>query len=211
MPSVGPLRPEGSASLSKNQRAAAAEGSAGGRKHAGRRPRIAGVESPLPACLYRHARRVRCHRGDFFSRSPRPAGELGRRPRQFQVTKFSIRLAPLALQFFARLAVSWNVNLTPAPSPTFYLLLIVHAHQPAGNFEHVFEECYRTSYDPFLAMVERHKPLRLAVHYSGPLLLWLEKNHPEYFARLRALVASKRIELIGGGFYEPILVSIPTV
>ena len=102
------------------------------------------------------------------------------------------------------------MNLTPVPSPTFHLILIVHAHQPAGNFEHVFEECYRTSYDPFLAMVEQHKSLRLAVHYSGPLLLWLEKNHPEYFARLRALVASRRVELIGGGFYEPILVSIPT-
>jgi hypothetical protein len=103
------------------------------------------------------------------------------------------------------------VNLTPVPRPTFHLILIVHAHQPAGNFEHVFEECYRNSYDAFLAAVEKHKGLRLGLHYSGPLLLWLEKNHPEYFVRLRALVASGRVELIGGGFYEPILVSIPTV
>lgn len=100
--------------------------------------------------------------------------------------------------------------MTPVPRPTIHLILIVHAHQPAGNFEHVFEECYRNSYDAFLAMVERHKGLRLALHYSGPLLLWLEKNHPEYFDRLRALVASGRVELIGGGFYEPILVSIPS-
>jgi len=100
--------------------------------------------------------------------------------------------------------------LTPVPRPTFHFILIVHAHQPAGNFEHVFEECYRNSYDAFLAMVEKHEGLRLGLHYSGPLLLWLEKNHPEYFTRLRALVASGRVELIGGGFYEPILVSIPS-
>jgi len=98
----------------------------------------------------------------------------------------------------------------PQPRPPFHLLLIVHAHQPAGNFEHVFEECYRTSYDPFLAMIEKHPAVRLALHYSGPLLLWIEKNHPEYFDRLRKLVAAGRVELIGGGFYEPILISIPT-
>ena len=99
----------------------------------------------------------------------------------------------------------------PEPRPPFHLLLIVHAHQPAGNFEHVFEECYRTSYDPFLKMIEKHPGVRLALHYSGPLLLWIEKNHPEYFDRLRKLVAVGRVELIGGGFYEPILISIPTV
>ena len=97
----------------------------------------------------------------------------------------------------------------PDQRPPFHLLLIVHAHQPAGNFEHVFEECYRTSYDPFLAMIEKHPGVRLGLHYSGPLLLWIEKNHPEYFGRLRKLVAAGRVELLGGGFYEPILISIP--
>jgi 4-alpha-glucanotransferase len=101
------------------------------------------------------------------------------------------------------------VNLTPQPSRPFQLVLIVHAHQPSGNFEHVFEECYQNSYNAFLSLVEKHPALRLALHYSGPLLLWIEKNHPEYFERLRNLVASGRVELIGGGFYEPILISIP--
>ena len=91
----------------------------------------------------------------------------------------------------------------------FHLALILHAHQPNGNFETVFEQCYRDSYSRFLYLLERHPTLRCAIHYSGPLLLWIEKNHPEYFARLRALVASGQIELIGGGFYEPILISIP--
>jgi hypothetical protein len=88
-------------------------------------------------------------------------------------------------------------------------VLIIHAHQPSGNFEHVFEECYQNSYAAFLTLVEKHSAIRLGLHYSGPLLLWIEKNHPEYFARLRKLVKSGRVELIGGGFYEPILISIP--
>jgi len=93
--------------------------------------------------------------------------------------------------------------------PPFHLVLIVHAHQPAGNFEHVFEECYHTSYDAFLSMLEKHPGVKLALHYSGPLLLWLEKNRPEYFERLKALALKGQVEIVGGGFYEPILISIP--
>ncbi|HXY01370.1 MAG TPA: alpha-amylase/4-alpha-glucanotransferase domain-containing protein [Candidatus Limnocylindrales bacterium] len=98
--------------------------------------------------------------------------------------------------------------MTKTGSP-FHLVLIIHAHQPAGNFEHVFEECFQHSYDAFLSLVEKHPGIRLAIHYSGPLLLWIEKHHPSYFDRLRALVGSGQVELIGGGFYEPILISIP--
>ncbi len=99
----------------------------------------------------------------------------------------------------------------PESRPPFHLVLAIHAHQPAGNFEHVFEECFRDSYDPFLGLVEKHPGVRLGLHYSGPLLLWIEKRHPEYFGRLRKLVTAGQVELIGGGFYEPILISIPTV
>jgi hypothetical protein len=97
------------------------------------------------------------------------------------------------------------------PQPPFHLILIIHAHQPAGNFEHVFEECYANAYDAFLSLVEKHPAIHLGLHYSGPLLLWIEKNHPDYFFRLRKLVATGQIELIGGGFYEPILISIPSL
>ena len=93
--------------------------------------------------------------------------------------------------------------------PAFNVVLIIHAHQPSGNFEHVFEECYRNSYDAFLSLIEKHPKIRMALHYSGPLLLWIEKKHPEYFERLRNLVTAGQVELIGGGFYEPILISIP--
>ena len=37
----------------------------------------------------------------------------------------------------------------------------------------------------------------------------MERNHPEYLTRLRKLSEAGRVELMGGGFYEPILISIP--
>lgn len=94
-------------------------------------------------------------------------------------------------------------------SQPFHLVLIIHAHQPSGNFQHVFEECYKNAYLAFLDLLEQHPTIRAGLHYSGPLLLWIEKNRPNYLLRLRQLVSSGQIELIGGGFYEPILISIP--
>jgi alpha-amylase len=91
----------------------------------------------------------------------------------------------------------------------FHLTLLIHAHQPCGNFEHVLEKAYDTSYLPFIEHLEKHPGVRLGLHYSGPLLTWIEKHRPEYFARLKRLVQSGQVELVGGGFYEPILVSIP--
>jgi len=92
---------------------------------------------------------------------------------------------------------------------TFHLALLIHAHQPCGNFEHVLEKSYDNSYLPFLQHLEEHPRVHLGLHYSGPLLTWIEQHRPEYFARLKKLVQSGQVELIGGGFYEPILVSIP--
>jgi len=43
----------------------------------------------------------------------------------------------------------------------------------------------------------------------GRFLPGLRSNRPEYFARLKELVQAARWNSFGGGFYEPILVSIP--
>ena len=91
----------------------------------------------------------------------------------------------------------------------FHLTLLIHAHQPCGNFEHVLEKAYASSYLPFIEHLEKHPKVHLGLHYSGPLLTWIEKNRPEYFARLKKLADAGQAELVGGGFYEPILVSIP--
>ena len=97
----------------------------------------------------------------------------------------------------------------PAAGSPFHLVFIVHAHQPAGNFQHVFEESYECSYLAFIELLEKYPGIHVGIHYSGPLLQWMEKNHPEYFIRLRRMVSAGQVEMIGGGFYEPILISIP--
>ena len=91
----------------------------------------------------------------------------------------------------------------------FELVLLIHAHQPVGNFDDVIERAYKTSYLPFIEVLARHPGIRAGLHYSGPLLEWIERSHPEYFDVLRALVRAGQIEIVSGGFYEPVLISIP--
>ena len=89
------------------------------------------------------------------------------------------------------------------------LILALHNHQPVGNFDSVYQDAFCTSYRPFLDVLEKYPEIRFALHTSGPLLEWLVDRHPEYIDRLRILVEAGRVEILGGGFFEPILTMIP--
>ncbi|RMF56485.1 MAG: 4-alpha-glucanotransferase, partial [Calditrichaeota bacterium] len=85
----------------------------------------------------------------------------------------------------------------------------IHNHQPVGNFDFVFEEAHDKAYSPFLDLLERHPGIRMVQHYSGILLEWLKRNKPDFLPRLKKLVQRGQVELMTGGFYEPILSIIP--
>lgn len=89
------------------------------------------------------------------------------------------------------------------------LILGIHDHQPVGNFDHVLQDAHERAYEPFLELLERHPALRMAVHISGPLYEWHKRTTPEYLERLAGLVDRGQVEMVGGGFWEPILAVLP--
>lgn len=90
-----------------------------------------------------------------------------------------------------------------------HLCLVLHNHQPIGNFDGVFEQAYQDSYLPFLDVFEQYDRLQISLHTSGPLMMWLAERHPEYLDRVRLLVDAGRVEIVGGPQYEPILSMLP--
>jgi hypothetical protein len=86
-----------------------------------------------------------------------------------------------------------------------HLLFAVHNHQPVGNFDFIFERAFDRAYKPFLEVLKRHPRVRLSLHFSGILLDWLEAHRPGYLAEVRALCEAGQLEVLGGGYYEPIL------
>ncbi|HET9613322.1 MAG TPA: 4-alpha-glucanotransferase, partial [Candidatus Limnocylindrales bacterium] len=89
------------------------------------------------------------------------------------------------------------------------LALTLHNHQPVGNFGWVIADTYDHAYRPMVEALERHPGVRLGLHYTGPLLAWLRVERPEFLERLAALVARDQVEIVGGGWYEPVLASLP--
>ncbi len=89
------------------------------------------------------------------------------------------------------------------------LALTLHNHQPVGNFGWVIAETYERAYLPMLEALERHPGVRVALHYTGPLLSWLRVERPDFLDRLATLIARNQVEIVGGGWYEPVLASLP--
>ena len=87
--------------------------------------------------------------------------------------------------------------------------LVFHFHQPVDNFNHVIEYAYQKSYLPLIERIEKFPKLKVGLHYTGSLLDWLIEFHPEYLEILRRLRKNNQIEIIGGGYYEPIIAVIP--
>jgi alpha-amylase len=92
---------------------------------------------------------------------------------------------------------------------TISLALVLHNHQPVGNFGWVIADAYERAYQPMIEALERHPAIRLALHYSGPLLDWIRAERPDFLERVVALARRGQVELVGGGYYEPVLASLP--
>lgn len=88
-------------------------------------------------------------------------------------------------------------------------LFCVHNHQPVGNFPHVLENAYEKAYRPFIKELKKYPFMKISIHYSGVLWDFFKECHPEFLKTLRGLVKRGQLEMMTGGYYEPILAVIP--
>lgn len=86
----------------------------------------------------------------------------------------------------------------------------IHCHQPIDNFDHSVREAIERSYLPLFQTLSRHEDFRFSVHFSGWLLEKIASEMPELFSLMEMMSRRKQIEWLGGGYYEPILASIPS-
>ena len=92
---------------------------------------------------------------------------------------------------------------------TVRFVIAIHNHQPVGNFENVFREAFEKCYEPFVKFLEDHPVFRVSLHNSGCLLDWLEGREKQFLKRLERLVRKNQVEMLSGGYYEPILPLVP--
>lgn len=87
--------------------------------------------------------------------------------------------------------------------------MIVHSHQPVGNPPDLFANITQRCYQPFLQFLLENHGFRLALHYSFPLLSYFRDHVPQFLEHLRTLIQRNQVEILGGGYGEPILEALP--
>ncbi|MFH1847164.1 MAG: alpha-amylase/4-alpha-glucanotransferase domain-containing protein [Candidatus Omnitrophota bacterium] len=100
-----------------------------------------------------------------------------------------------------------NANISCAEKTLF--AMIFHCCQPVFNFEHEIEKAYRRAYLPLLKVLSDYPGIKFSFHFSGNMLEWLESRYPSYIENLKVLLRQGRVEIIGGGCYDPIMSIIP--
>ena len=71
------------------------------------------------------------------------------------------------------------------------------------------EELYLKVIKPFLRELYKYPEINAVLHFPGVLLDWLEDKHPELIMLISELIKKKKqLELLGSGYYEPILTMI---
>jgi hypothetical protein len=89
------------------------------------------------------------------------------------------------------------------------IILGSHNHIPYGAADEDGELIYAARLKPFIQTLNQFPKIPAVLHYSGTLLTWLEANHPELIDILNGLIARKQVEILGGGFYEPMMPLLP--
>ncbi|MHA2288329.1 MAG: alpha-amylase/4-alpha-glucanotransferase domain-containing protein [Promethearchaeota archaeon] len=90
-----------------------------------------------------------------------------------------------------------------------YLPIVFHFHQPVDNFNSVFEDVYKKAYRPLIENIFKYPKIKFTLHFSGNLLEWLLDKKPDFIKIIKILAKRGQIEIIGGGYYEPIFAIIP--
>jgi len=92
---------------------------------------------------------------------------------------------------------------------SIYLPIVFHFHQPVDNFPWVFEDVYKKSYEPLIDNIYQFEDIKITLHFSGNLLEWFLNHKPEFIEKIKIMAKRGQIEIIGGGYYEPIFAIIP--
>jgi alpha-amylase len=90
------------------------------------------------------------------------------------------------------------------------LLLGLYDQKPLGTRREDLEYSLHACYKPLLTFLYANPEIRISLYFSGIIYQWLENEHPEINMLISDMVKRRQIELLSGGFYDPVLSMLPT-
>jgi alpha-amylase len=89
------------------------------------------------------------------------------------------------------------------------LVLAFHNTQPPGTSGHDLRRAFERAYLPMLDALADFPAVRVSMHWSGPLLEWMELHAPDQLERLIGLVSAGQVELLGGLYGGGVVPALP--
>ena len=86
------------------------------------------------------------------------------------------------------------------------LNLNLEFYSGSTNFNSVseYKMIYDNYYKPLVSFLYANPDFSFSFYFSGPEFEYIKKKNPEFLEILKKLVDRKQVELIGGGFYNPV-------
>lgn len=88
-------------------------------------------------------------------------------------------------------------------------LLGILIEPPATSPDEVLESFYQSTVKSFLTVSYKFPDVPLTVYISGPFMEWLKDKHSEFLTVITEMIKRKQVEILSGGFYNPLLPLIP--
>lgn len=70
--------------------------------------------------------------------------------------------------------------------------------------EEHFEKDYQSVYKPAVKFLYAHPDFKIAFSFNGVQLEFIQKKYPEFVDIIKQLISRKQVEIIGGGYYDPV-------
>jgi alpha-amylase len=90
-------------------------------------------------------------------------------------------------------------------SAALTVILGIHYHLSNGSDLQTFERIYREKIRPVLTGLYKFPKISAVLHFSGSLWYWIERHHGELLMLIGDMVKKKQLELLSGGFHEPLM------
>ncbi|GMO31784.1 MAG: DUF1926 domain-containing protein [Termitinemataceae bacterium] len=85
------------------------------------------------------------------------------------------------------------------------IILGLHFHLPHGTKAEDYEYLYEHRIKVFISALYRYSNIPVVIHISGNLYNYIEREHPELFMVINDMIKIKQVELLSGGFFEPMM------
>jgi hypothetical protein len=89
------------------------------------------------------------------------------------------------------------------------LILGAYSQLSSGTPAPILERALAELYKPLLTYLYKHPDLKIHLYLPGAVMEWFEQNHPELNMLIADLCKKDQLEMVTGGFQQPVLHILP--